>query len=282
MHHSCCPCVVQGATGFPGFPGFKGSAGTPGSDGAEGRPGRNGSKGETGTKGERGRRGRGKPCQTGPPGSPGQRGGSGELGNEGLKGEKGEAGLFAEEVKQLVNQEVVKQCGMDLKFGVKSKDPDAESMLFEREPDEPVSILTRSLPEDEMGEEEEDEKRLERELVGSTTPPPVPLREEGTPGHDNLTDSGANRGADWGLRHRRRRVPGVGPRSSDLTPDPCLQPMSEGGCWEYVLLWYYHPRSGECRPFVYGGCEGNHNRFNTKHDCQRWCGKERRGLEPRR
>ena len=50
MHHSCCPCLVQGATGFPGFPGFKGSAGTPGSDGAEGRPGRNGSKGETGTK----------------------------------------------------------------------------------------------------------------------------------------------------------------------------------------------------------------------------------------
>ncbi|XP_042174587.1 collagen alpha-1(VII) chain isoform X7 [Oncorhynchus tshawytscha] len=272
----------KGATGFPGFPGFKGSAGTPGSDGAEGRPGRNGSKGETGTKGERGRRGRGKPCQTGPPGSPGQRGGSGELGNEGLKGEKGEPGLSAEEVKDLVNQEVVNQCGMDLKFVVKSKDPDAESMLFEREPDEPVSIFTRSLPEGEMGEEEEDKKRLVKELVGSTTPPPVPLQEEGTPGDDNLTDSGANRGADWGLRHRRRRVPGVGPRSSDLTPDPCLLPMSEGGCWEHVLLWYYHPHSGECRPFVYGGCEGNHNRFNTKQECQRWCGKERRGLEPRR
>ncbi|XP_045081348.1 collagen alpha-1(VII) chain-like [Coregonus clupeaformis] len=242
----------KGTTGFPGFPGFKGSAGTPGSDGAEGRPGHNGSKGETGTKGERGRRGRGKPCQTGPPGTPGQRGGSGELGNEGLKGEKGEPGLSAEEVKELVNQEVVNQCAMDLKFVAKSKDPDAESMLSEREPDEHVSILTRSLPEDEMEEEEE---ILEKELVGSNTPPPVPLREEGTPGYGNLTD---------------------------LTPDPCLQPMSEGGCWEYVLLWYYHHRSGECRPFVYGGCEGNHNRFNTKHECQRWCGKERRGLEPRR
>lgn len=76
---------------------------------------------------------------------------------------------------------------MDLKFVVKSKDPDAESMMFEREPDEPVSIFTRSLPEDEMGEEEEDNKRLVKELVGSTTPPPVPLREERTPGDDNLT-----------------------------------------------------------------------------------------------
>lgn len=77
--------------------------------------------------------------------------------------------------------------GMNLKFVVKSKDPDAESMLFERDPDELVSILTRSLPEDEMGEEEEDKKILEKELVGSTTPPPIPLREEGTPGDDHLT-----------------------------------------------------------------------------------------------
>lgn len=76
---------------------------------------------------------------------------------------------------------------MDEKFVVKSKDPDAESMLFERKPNEPVSMFTRSLPEDEMGEEEEDNKRLVKELVGSTTPPPVPLREEGTPGDDNLT-----------------------------------------------------------------------------------------------
>uniref|UniRef100_A0A8K9WTX4 BPTI/Kunitz inhibitor domain-containing protein n=1 Tax=Oncorhynchus mykiss TaxID=8022 RepID=A0A8K9WTX4_ONCMY len=59
------------------------------------------------------------------------------------------------------------------------------------------------------------------------------------------------------------------PNSTYLTPDPCLLPMSEGGCWEHVLLWYYHPHSGECRPFVYGGCEGNHNRFNTKQECQR-------------
>uniref|UniRef100_A0A8C7KYS2 BPTI/Kunitz inhibitor domain-containing protein n=1 Tax=Oncorhynchus kisutch TaxID=8019 RepID=A0A8C7KYS2_ONCKI len=72
------------------------------------------------------------------------------------------------------------------------------------------------------------------------------------------------------------------PNSTYLTPDPCLLPMSEGGCWEHVLLWYYHPHSGECRPFVYGGCEGNHNRFNTKQECQRWCGKERRGTLPRK
>uniref|UniRef100_A0A8C9X2M3 Si:dkey-117n7.5 n=1 Tax=Sander lucioperca TaxID=283035 RepID=A0A8C9X2M3_SANLU len=59
--------------------------------------------------------------------------------------------------------------------------------------------------------------------------------------------------------------------------DRCLEPMSEGACSEYVLLWYFHPRSGECRPFVYGGCGGNRNRFSTRHECQSWCEKERRG-----
>uniref|UniRef100_A0A3Q3LPV3 Si:dkey-117n7.5 n=1 Tax=Mastacembelus armatus TaxID=205130 RepID=A0A3Q3LPV3_9TELE len=59
--------------------------------------------------------------------------------------------------------------------------------------------------------------------------------------------------------------------------DRCLEPMSEGVCSEYVLLWYFHPPSGECRPFVYGGCGGNRNRFPSRHECQSWCGMERRG-----
>ncbi|XP_034146016.1 collagen alpha-1(VII) chain isoform X2 [Esox lucius] len=252
----------KGATGFPGFPGFKGSAGTPGRDGAVGRPGLNGPMGGTGPKGEKGRRGRGKICQRGPPGTPGQRGAGGGLGNEGLKGDKGEPGLSAEEVKELVNQEVVEKCGMELKFVVKSKDPDTESLLFrhDREP----SSLTVGLPgEEKIGQqgEEEDTKTLEEELVQTTTPP-----------SGKLTD----RVAAWGLSHRKRRIPGVGHRSSDLNLDLCLLPMSEGACSEYVLLWYYHPPSRACRPFVYGGCEGNRNRFNTRQECQRRCGKERR------
>uniref|UniRef100_A0A3B4X8H2 Si:dkey-117n7.5 n=1 Tax=Seriola lalandi dorsalis TaxID=1841481 RepID=A0A3B4X8H2_SERLL len=59
--------------------------------------------------------------------------------------------------------------------------------------------------------------------------------------------------------------------------DRCLEPMAEGACSEYILLWYFHPRSGECRPFVYGGCGGNRNRFSSRQECQSWCGMERRG-----
>uniref|UniRef100_A0A8C5C2R5 BPTI/Kunitz inhibitor domain-containing protein n=1 Tax=Gadus morhua TaxID=8049 RepID=A0A8C5C2R5_GADMO len=56
-----------------------------------------------------------------------------------------------------------------------------------------------------------------------------------------------------------------------LGVDRCLEPMLEGGCSEYVLLWYFHRGAGDCRPFVYGGCAGNLNRFPTRRECQKWC-----------
>uniref|UniRef100_A0A3B4H0H1 BPTI/Kunitz inhibitor domain-containing protein n=1 Tax=Pundamilia nyererei TaxID=303518 RepID=A0A3B4H0H1_9CICH len=52
--------------------------------------------------------------------------------------------------------------------------------------------------------------------------------------------------------------------------DRCLEPMSEGACSDYSLVWYFHARSGECRPFVYGGCGGNQNRFSSRHECEEW------------
>lgn len=55
--------------------------------------------------------------------------------------------------------------------------------------------------------------------------------------------------------------------------------MSEGFCSDYVLLWYFHRLSGECRPFVYGGCGGNQNRFSSRDECQSWCEMERKGRE---
>ncbi|XP_060698512.1 amyloid-beta precursor protein [Hemiscyllium ocellatum] len=50
-------------------------------------------------------------------------------------------------------------------------------------------------------------------------------------------------------------------------PVPCSQPMDEGSCSHYELLWYYSPESNECRPFVYSGCGGNSNRFSSKQEC---------------
>uniref|UniRef100_A0A8C6Z017 BPTI/Kunitz inhibitor domain-containing protein n=1 Tax=Nothoprocta perdicaria TaxID=30464 RepID=A0A8C6Z017_NOTPE len=54
-------------------------------------------------------------------------------------------------------------------------------------------------------------------------------------------------------------------------PDPLLSPRGE--CRRYTLRWYYNQRAAECRPFVYGGCRGGTNRFESREDCERLCGR---------
>ncbi|POI21860.1 hypothetical protein CIB84_014393 [Bambusicola thoracicus] len=47
--------------------------------------------------------------------------------------------------------------------------------------------------------------------------------------------------------------------------------MDEGSCRHYTLRWYFHPATNTCRPFIFGGCQGNSNRFETKRKCERRC-----------
>ncbi|XP_053572362.1 kunitz-type serine protease inhibitor 2-like [Bombina bombina] len=56
-----------------------------------------------------------------------------------------------------------------------------------------------------------------------------------------------------------------------IFPDPCILPMDEGFCSKYILQWYYNLEADDCRPFVYGGCGGNSNRFKTQKKCERRC-----------
>uniref|UniRef100_A0A8D2P8G0 BPTI/Kunitz inhibitor domain-containing protein n=1 Tax=Zosterops lateralis melanops TaxID=1220523 RepID=A0A8D2P8G0_ZOSLA len=51
----------------------------------------------------------------------------------------------------------------------------------------------------------------------------------------------------------------------------CLQPMDEGSCQHHSLLWYFHSPTNSCRPFLFGGCRGNGNRFPSRRECQRRC-----------
>ncbi|XP_049330945.1 collagen alpha-1(VII) chain isoform X2 [Astyanax mexicanus] len=233
----------KGAAGFAGFPGFKGSPGAAGTSGAAGRPGPVGPKGEIGPKGEKGKRGRGKTCQRGPPGIPGQRGVDGDIGTEGMKGEKGEPGLTVEEVKDLVTKEVVEKCGKDYLLVVNTNDPDEGSIL-----------------------KEEIEAEIEEVQEERSTPSPNVSDPELYPvAYDN--DTRAGEGVEQSERARRHVY---NPKPGSVS-DVCLEPMSEGHCSDFTLLWYFHSSSGGCRPFVYSGCGGNGNRFSTKHDCLSHC-----------
>ncbi|XP_057655869.1 papilin isoform X2 [Diorhabda carinulata] len=59
----------------------------------------------------------------------------------------------------------------------------------------------------------------------------------------------------------------VQPRGADR----CKLPKVSGPCEGYFLNWYYDKNFKTCTQFVYGGCLGNNNRFETKEECMNTC-----------
>ena len=53
----------------------------------------------------------------------------------------------------------------------------------------------------------------------------------------------------------------------------CSLLPESGPCTNDTLRWYYNYAVGICQQFIYGGCDGNQNNFDTLHNCLHQCGK---------
>nr|XP_058955453.1 carboxypeptidase inhibitor SmCI-like [Pocillopora verrucosa] len=53
--------------------------------------------------------------------------------------------------------------------------------------------------------------------------------------------------------------------------DICHLPPENGPCKAYIPRYYFDPAVGECKEFIYGGCQGNENNFMTKEACEAMC-----------
>lgn len=53
----------------------------------------------------------------------------------------------------------------------------------------------------------------------------------------------------------------------------CSQDPDSGPCEALFRKFFYNSTTDQCELFIYGGCEGNDNRFDTRSECISSCGK---------
>ncbi|XP_055837281.1 trypsin inhibitor-like [Episyrphus balteatus] len=59
-------------------------------------------------------------------------------------------------------------------------------------------------------------------------------------------------------------------------PAACSQPHAFNGenpCRGFMPSWSYDKSANNCVKFIFGGCNGNDNIFDTKEDCEALCKK---------
>ena len=56
-------------------------------------------------------------------------------------------------------------------------------------------------------------------------------------------------------------------------PAFCKLPKVTGPCRAAARRWYFNKVTGKCQQFIYGGCRGNRNNFNTRKECEKKCGR---------
>uniref|UniRef100_R4GDF2 BPTI/Kunitz inhibitor domain-containing protein n=1 Tax=Anolis carolinensis TaxID=28377 RepID=R4GDF2_ANOCA len=53
--------------------------------------------------------------------------------------------------------------------------------------------------------------------------------------------------------------------------DFCILPSETGVCKMYIPRFFFNPTTKKCEKFIYGGCGGNKNNFETEKECLRAC-----------
>ncbi|XP_038067966.1 kielin/chordin-like protein [Patiria miniata] len=70
-------------------------------------------------------------------------------------------------------------------------------------------------------------------------------------------------------------------QSTTPVPDVCRLPVVKGPCRARFIRWAFSKLLNKCHMFVYSGCRGNDNHFETIEECQSTCGYLTPPTDPR-
>ncbi|KAJ7332275.1 hypothetical protein JRQ81_014455 [Phrynocephalus forsythii] len=59
--------------------------------------------------------------------------------------------------------------------------------------------------------------------------------------------------------------------TSGVHKEICHLPQDPGECLAYISRYYYNSKTHQCEYFIYGGCKGNENNFETLKECRHTC-----------
>lgn len=59
--------------------------------------------------------------------------------------------------------------------------------------------------------------------------------------------------------------------SEDCGLPPAVDGDGVRACFAFIPSFSYHVAENACKQFIYGGCGGNNNRFNSLEECEAKC-----------
>ncbi|WP_437673980.1 BPTI/Kunitz domain-containing protein [Sorangium sp. So ce131] len=84
-------------------------------------------------------------------------------------------------------------------------------------------------------------------------------------------NDGGSAGGDPGGGAGGSGAGGGGSGGGGALPARCTLPQVVGPCEAAFPRYWHDPSTGVCMPFIYGGCEGNANNFESLEACQEAC-----------
>ncbi len=97
---------------------------------------------------------------------------------------------------------------------------------------------------------------------------------EASSGGTSAGEGGAGRGGASGAVGTGAGGSGNPSGGAGGEPALCSLPAVIGSCTAAFQRFFHNPASGVCESFLYGGCGGNENNFETFEECQAACGSK--------